>query len=190
MRSINEAYETLADPKERDAYDRELNRTSRATGTKRKTIAQDARLPIRSFFRGATIDVRIDDPSNMGGAETYRVEVPPGSAPGARIKVARDQGNGSVTVRLKVLPGARFKARGSDLRYDLRISPDRALRGGNETIPGPDDRPVVINIPPRVAGGEILRLRGHGLPKNHGGRGDLLVKITYRPRVQISSRTR
>ena len=190
MREVNEAYATLSDSNLRGAYDRDLDRSSRERPGRRKTITQDARLPVRAFFRGATIDVRVEDPSNSAGPETYRLEVPANSAPGSRLTITRDNGYGAAAIRLKVQPGARFKVRGSDLRCDLRISPDRALRGGSETVAGPDDRSVVVNIPPRVAPGEILRLRGQGLPKMHGGRGDLLVKIVYRPRVQIASRSR
>ena len=189
IREINEAYEVLSDRARRAAYDTELSLTNRSAG-KRKPLVQEARLPIRAFFRGATIDVRIHDPSNGSAAETYQLDVPPGTAPGSRLKITRDNNNGTATVRLKVQSGSRFKARGSDLRCDLRISADQALRGGHETIPGADDRPVVITIPPRVASGEILRLRGHGLPNSRGSRGDLLVRIVYRPRVQISHRTR
>ena len=190
MREVNEAYEALCDQRNRNSYDRELNRTSRERSGKKKSIVQDARLPIRAFFRGATIDVRVDDPSNSGGPETFRVEVEPNTAPGSRLTVARDDGRGALAVRLKVQPSAGFKVRGSDLRCDLRISADRALRGGSETLRGPEDRPVVINIPARVASGEVLRIRGHGLPKTQGGRGDLLVRILYRPRIQVSSRIR
>ena len=189
MREINEAYEVLSDRARRAAYDTELSLTNRSRG-RRKPLVQEARLPIRAFFRGATIDVRIHDPSNGSGAETYQLDVPPGTAPGSRLKIARDNDNGTATVRLKVQPGSRFKTRGSDLRCDLRISADQALRGGHETIPGADDRPVAITIPHRIASGETLRLRGQGLPNSHGGRGDLLVRIVYRPCVQISHRTR
>jgi DnaJ-class molecular chaperone len=45
-----------------------------------------------------------------------------------------------------------------------------------------------IQIPAGVARGELLRIRGEGLPKPRGGRGDLLVKITYRPEVRIGRR--
>ena len=36
--------------------------------------------------------------------------------------------------------------------------------------------------------GEIIHVPGEGLPKPRGGRGDLLVKVTYRPEV-VTTRT-
>jgi DnaJ-class molecular chaperone len=94
-----------------------------------------------------------------------------------------------VHVRVKVLPGFRFKSRGSDLRCDLRIDARRAAQGGTETMAGATGAPVRIPIPAGVARGTILRIPGEGLPKPRGGRGDLLVKITYRPEVRISRAT-
>jgi DnaJ-class molecular chaperone len=43
-----------------------------------------------------------------------------------------------------------------------------------------------VYIPAGVSRGEVLRLAGQGLPKPRGGRGDLLVRITYRPEVRIT----
>jgi curved DNA-binding protein len=93
---------------------------------------------------------------------------------------------GFVVLRLKVLPGFRFKARGSDLRCELRVDARRAAQGGTETIAGPGGGSVRVQIPVGVKRGEIIRIRGEGMPKARGGRGDLLVRITYRPEVQVS----
>jgi DnaJ-class molecular chaperone len=46
--------------------------------------------------------------------------------------------------------------------------------------------PLRIQIPARIARGEELRVPGEGLPKPRGGRGDLLIRITYRPEVRVS----
>ncbi len=45
---------------------------------------------------------------------------------------------------------------------------------------------IRLTIPRRVKRGEIVRLAGEGMPKPRGGRGDLLVRISYRPGVRIS----
>jgi len=75
---------------------------------------------------------------------------------------------------------------GSNLRTDLRISAERAAKGGNETIPVVTGGVRTMRIPARIRRGEVLRIAGEGLPKSHGGRGDLLVRIVYRPEVRIS----
>jgi DnaJ-class molecular chaperone len=43
-----------------------------------------------------------------------------------------------------------------------------------------------VQIPRGVGRGTVIRISGEGLPKPRGGRGDLLVRITYRPEVRSS----
>jgi hypothetical protein len=162
---------------------------ARLTRAKRN-ISQNVNLRIEDFFRGASLDVVVKDPANPR-TETYRLVVLPMTAPGARFRLRRDAPfeGGFVLVRLRVLPGFRFKARGSDLRCELRISARRATEGGIETIAGPSGAQLRLTIPARINRGEVLRIRGEGLPRARGGRGDLLVRVTYRPEVRIT-RTR
>ena len=151
-------------------------------------MTQDVLLRIEDFLRGTELDVRVQDPANPHGAESYRLEVPPDTAPGTRLRLERAEpfAGGWVVVRLKVRPGFRFKARGADLRCELRIDARRVTQGGTETMPGPAGGMLRVAIPAGVGRGEIVRIAGEGLPKPRGGRGDLLVRVTYRPEVRVT----
>ena len=193
--SLNAAHEILGDPTRRCAYDRELDAAEapvknreRETAKMERNISHEARLRLEDFIRGATLEVRVNDPANPNGAEIFALEIPPGTAPGARFRLPRAEpfAGGTVTVRVKALPGFRFKASGSDLRCDLRISTRRATHGGAEMIAGITGAMLRVQIPPGVGSGAVLRISGEGLPKPRGGRGDLLVRITYRPEVRTS----
>jgi curved DNA-binding protein len=93
---------------------------------------------------------------------------------------------GFVEVRVKARASFRFKVRGSDLRCDLRISASRASAGGSETMAGATGLSLRLTIPRNVKRGEIIRIASEGLPKPRGGRGDLLVRVTYRPEVRVT----
>ncbi len=191
IQALNAAYEVLSDPVQRRAYERELNRASQAAAPGRqgkieRHIKQDVHLRIEDFLRGRSLQVEVNDPAQSGEREIYQVEIPAMTAPGTPLRLPRQDGGGQLELRLKALPGFRFKLRGSDLRTDLRISLPRAEQGGNEMIERPTGGMIRLTIPKRVKRGEIIRLPGEGMPRPRGGRGDLLVRITYRPTVRIS----
>jgi len=190
---LNAAHAILSDPEQRRAYDESLathqdKRTTKLAKKPQQSISQDVHLRLEEFFRGTTLEVRVNDPGNPSGPETYPLEVAPLTAPGTRFRIRRE-GNfsgGHVLVRLRARPDFRFKVRGSDLRCDLRIIAQRAAQGGQEMVIGPTGNRLRLPIPRGVARGEVLRIEGEGLPKPRGGRGDLLVRITYRVEVRIA----
>jgi curved DNA-binding protein len=191
-RELNAAYEILSDPAQRQAYDAELAAPKKPPAGKRMShsagnITKEVHLRLEEFLRGTRLEVRVNDAGNPDGAEIYELIVPPETAPGTRFKILRAESlsRSFVIVRAKTRPDFRFKARGSDLRCDLKINFQRAQQGGMESVRGVTGSYLRVQIPKKVARGEIIRLASEGLPKPRGGRGDLLVRIVYTPDVRI-----
>jgi curved DNA-binding protein len=192
---LNAAHEILSNAKLRHAYDRELDAPKKSSAPARakkiqRNISQEINLRLEDFLRGTTREIRVNDPANPGGAEIYQLVIPPNTAPGTRFRLPRDEPftGGFIQLRVKTLPNFRFKPRGSDLRCDLKINSKRAAQGGVEMIRSIYGAMVRVQIPRGVARGEIVRVPGEGLPKPRGGRGDLLVRISYRVEVRVAHR--
>ncbi len=75
-----------------------------------------------------------------------------------------------------------FTARGSDARYMLTIGFLDAANGTLRRIALPEGRTLDVRIPAGVEDGQVLRLKGQGMPGIGGGpQGDALVEIAVAP---------
>ncbi len=112
------------------------------------------------------------------------VEVPQGVG-SENFLTLRGQGNtgprggpkGDIIVLLDVQEDPRFRRNGEDLLFDLAITFGQAALGAEVEIPTVEAT-ARLTIPAGLQSGEVLRLRGQGLPGLHGrGRGDQLVRV-------------
>ena len=78
--------------------------------------------------------------------------------------------------------GRRFSMRGQDAQYRLEVDFLDAVNGTKTRITLPDGGPLDVTIPPGVADGQVLRLKGKGNPGlGVGGPGDALIEISVKP---------
>lgn len=117
------------------------------------------------------------------GQEEVAIRIPPGIEDGEVIRMGgagealRDGSPGDLYVKVHVEPHPLFKKEGSNLTMELSVKLSSALLGDEYTIKTLDGD-ITIKIPEGIRPGEILRVRGKGIPFERGRRGDLLVKIT------------
>jgi curved DNA-binding protein len=114
------------------------------------------------------------------------VNFPAGVRDGQLIRLAGQGGQGygdgpagDLFLRVALKPHPRFHRRGDhDLDVDLPITPSQAALGATVTVETPTGS-AQIRVPAGSSSGRRLRLRGRGLPKRGGERGDLhaVVKI-------------
>ena len=132
----------------------------------------------------------IDDPCPECAGEgvstkvrTLTMRIPAGVDDGQRIRLAaqgepgRNGGpNGDLFVRVHVAPHAVFGRSGDDLTITVPVTfPELAL-GTTLTVPTLDSK-VNMKVHPGTASGRILRVRGKGIERKDGRKGDLLVTL-------------
>ena len=84
---------------------------------------------------------------------------------------------GDLFLRVRLQPHRLFNIVGeNDVQIELPVAPWEAALGAKIPVPTLDG-PVEMKIPPGAQGGQRLRLRGQGLNRRGGGRGDEYVKI-------------
>jgi DnaJ-class molecular chaperone len=144
-------------------------------------VSAVAAVTLEQLARGEK--ARVDLPTGR----TLDVTIPPGTGSGKTIRL-KGQGQpgllggpaGDALVTVEFVPHPVFRVDGSDLRRDINVGLDEAVLGGKVRVPTLDGE-VTLSIPPNTSGSRALRLKGKGLPKAGGGRGDLLVT----PRVVL-----
>jgi molecular chaperone DnaJ len=129
----------------------------------------------------------------VNAARRIDVEVPAGVDHGQRLRLpgkgpAAPQGGvgGDLYVTIALAPHPEFEREGDDLVHAHTVSLTQAALGARlvvDTLEGEEE----ILVPPGAQPGQVLRLKGKGVPSLHGrGRGDLLVRLD----VQIPAKLR
>ena len=115
------------------------------------------------------------------------VTIPKGVRDGQRIRLpgALDGEDLFLTVQLKADP--RFERRGDDLVAEVSMPLTEALLGGIIQVPTMDGS-VEMTVPAGTQPGQVFRLRGQGMPKRDGGRGDELVRVRVALPTDLSDR--
>ena len=93
---------------------------------------------------------------------------------------------GDLYVKVYVARHPLFRREGDNLTMDLDIKISEALLASEREIRTLDGI-IKLKIPAGIDSGEILRVRGKGVPRRNGGRGDLMIKISVRTPRKISS---
>ena len=72
---------------------------------------------------------------------------------------------------------------------NLDIPITEAILGGEREISILDGN-IKIKIPQGIDSGEVLRIKGKGVPLDNGGRGDLMIKIIARTPKKLSRKAK
>lgn len=160
FKQISHAYSILKDPEQRGKYDRgEID----ASGQER---------PQQQYYR-----------EYAGGPEGARYHSSAGFEDiGAFSDLFGDMFGGAAGMRGGRRGGGQFSMRGQDAQYHLDISFLDAVNGTKQRITLPDGGTLDVTIPAGVSEGQVLRLKGKGMPGlGEGSPGDALVEVGVKP---------
>lgn len=127
--------------------------------------------------------------------EEVHVVIPAGVADGEMVRMpGRGEATpggaaGDLYVKLHVKADKSFTRDGSNLLTELPIKLTDALLGGDYRIMTLDGDET-INVPAGIRHGEIVRVKGRGVPSGRAGRGDLLVRIDIEFPKKLSKQAR
>ena len=140
-------------------------------------VEGDLMVTLEEAMQGSAREVTLQ--RGGGKVETYRVKVPAGVREGQRIRLAgRGEAgasggeSGDLYLRVRLARHPDLRVEGADLVTDVEMAPWEMVLGGSvpvRTLAGV----VMLKVPAGAGAGQKLRLRGQGLPREDGGRGDL-----------------
>jgi molecular chaperone DnaJ len=113
-------------------------------------------------------EITVKIPSGLDDGEMIRLggageAVPSGSA-------------GDLYIKVHVKRHSMYHKEGPNLTTDLNVKLSTALLGGEYNLQTLDGS-ISLKIPEGVSHGEVLRVKGKGVPIEKGRRGDLLIKV-------------
>jgi DnaJ-class molecular chaperone len=119
-----------------------------------------------------------------GGGSTVEIAVPPGIETGGRLRIpgkgaaAPTAGGapGDLYLDLDVQPDPHLRRAGDDIELELPITIAEAVLGAKVEVPTVEG-PVTLTVPPGTSSGARLRLRGRGIKRQDGSRGDQIARV-------------
>jgi DnaJ-class molecular chaperone len=114
---------------------------------------------------------------------SFDVNIPPGIRNGQALRL-RGKGRpglnggpaGDALIEIEVRPHPVFKRKGDDIHLELPLPLADAALGGKISVPTPTGS-VTMTVPKWSNTGTVLRLKGKGVPRRDGTRGDEYVAL-------------
>lgn len=147
--------------------------------------------------RGTTIDNPCGECKGTGRVRRTRrisIKVPPGIESGSHLRLAEEgeageagESPGDLYVVVRVKPHGLLQRDGDDLIYRTKLAfPDLAL--GKEIEVPTLEGVARVKIPAGTQPGTVFRLKGRGMPRVRGGKGDELLEVHIRVPTKLTNR--
>jgi DnaJ-class molecular chaperone len=148
----------------------------------RQSRGADAIGQLPVTFAEAALGTKRTVPTGTGS--TVEVSVPPGIESGQRLRIPGKGAAapsptgipGDLYLDLDVRPDPHLRVAGEDIELDLPVTISEAVLGAKVEVPTVEG-PVTLTVPPGTSSGARLRLRGRGIKRPDGSRGDQMIRV-------------
>jgi len=159
---------------------------------KGRNISVDLEISFYESVFGAEKQIRFSKVS--GGKmkeEKFTVTIPPDINDGQTLRLPNageeiaGGANGDLLIRIHVRDDHLFKKEGKNLVTELNIKLTDAVLGAKYNLKTLDGD-IELKVPEGVEFGQMLRVKGKGIPYGNGKRGDLFVKLNIKVPTRLS----
>ena len=133
-----------------------------------RDVEHEIELGLEDAFRGTTRRLEI---ATDGQRRTVDVRIPAGIGEGSRVRISGEGESGAgggksgdLYLRIHLTPHPQFDRKGRDLYIRVPVSLTTAVLGGDAEVTTLAGKVLRLRIPPTTQNGQVLRLKGHGMP--------------------------
>ncbi len=149
-----------------------------------ETVQIDLPLTLEEVLKGGEKEVILP-----GTFETVRIKIPKGIKDGQILRIRKPSGRKvrEYLFKVRILPHKNFRVENGNIILEKEIPFTSFFLGGEVEVETLEGRKIKAKVPPLVKPGAKLRLRGLGLPKEDGTRGDLYIHLQVKMPERLTS---
>jgi len=155
-----------------------------------QAVEQEITVPFSVAVQGGQHQVSFQ--RRNGKVDNITVKIPQGIESGKKIRLrgqgqsaARGGPRGDLLIIVKVASHPSFSRSGLNLNVTVPISVMEAVEGAKVDLPTPHGT-VALSVPPGTSSGKSLRLKGMGVRKEGGLKGDLIATLQIHLPEEVS----
>jgi len=159
-----------------------------------RDIVIDVTISFKDSILGVKRTVTVD--REKGNKEEITFTIPPGIDNGEMLRMngkgepIENGTPGNLYVRAHVEPHKTLRKEGMHLVMQLPVKLTDAILGAKVKIDTLDEEAFTLKIPKGITHGEVLRVRGKGVPLPGRGSGDLLIQVNIQTPTNLSSKAK